>query len=213
MLLHRVLEARDAVEREEPDPEREDVVLVERLLEERVVRAAVDVAVDALVEVDQRALVGAVVDLLELGEQSVDRLAVGRRRPLGREPRRAGLERVPHLREPGQVARRRRPRRTSLAADTPRRGVRERARGAPPAPAFVRGRAAPSAPVRRRASPVAARASRSARGCGSSAWSESERASAASGWWMESAGVVIGDGQPAGAARPPPSGSVTSARR
>ena len=77
MLPDRVLQARDAVEREEPDPEGEDVVLVQRLLEERVVGALVDVAVDALVEVDERALVGRVVHLLELLEQA-------RRSPRGR---------------------------------------------------------------------------------------------------------------------------------
>ena len=55
-----VVEPGDAVEREEPDPQRQRVVLVERRLDERVVRAAVDVAMDALVELDQRPLVARV---------------------------------------------------------------------------------------------------------------------------------------------------------
>ena len=46
-----IVEPGDAVEREEPDPQRQRVVLAQRRLDERVVRAAVDVAVDALVTV------------------------------------------------------------------------------------------------------------------------------------------------------------------
>ena len=53
VLADGVVEPLDAVEREEPDAQREHVVLLERRLEERVVRAAVDVPVDPLVEVDQ----------------------------------------------------------------------------------------------------------------------------------------------------------------
>src|SRR5262249_33877592 len=52
-----LLETRRVVEREVPDPQRVHVVLLQRLLEEGVVRPAIDRAVDALVERDQRALV------------------------------------------------------------------------------------------------------------------------------------------------------------
>ena len=103
MLLDRILESGDAFECKEPDPEGEDVVLVESLLEERVVRAPVHVSVDALVEVDQGALVGLVVDLLELGEELVDHRSVRVRRALRCETRRGRLERVPHLGEAGEV--------------------------------------------------------------------------------------------------------------
>ena len=44
-----VVEPGDAVEREEPDPQRQCVVLVERRLDERVVGTALVVALDALV--------------------------------------------------------------------------------------------------------------------------------------------------------------------
>src|SRR5438270_9486232 len=47
---HGLLQLPSAVEREVPDPEREDVVLLEGRLEERVVGAAVDLPVDPLVE-------------------------------------------------------------------------------------------------------------------------------------------------------------------
>ena len=67
-------------------------------------RAAVDVAVDPLVEVDQRPLVAAVADVVELLEQRRRSRAVGVRRPLGGEPRREALEREPHLRQAREVA-------------------------------------------------------------------------------------------------------------
>ena len=62
----RVLEPRHAIEREEPDAQRQNVVLVQGRRQERIVRAVVDVAVDALVEVDQRPLVRFVAHVLEL---------------------------------------------------------------------------------------------------------------------------------------------------
>ena len=64
-----VVEPGDAVEREEPDAQGEGVVLVQGRLDERVVRAAVDVAVDALVELDQRPLVAGRGDAGQLGEE------------------------------------------------------------------------------------------------------------------------------------------------
>src|ERR671919_710713 len=72
VLTDGILEPGDAVEREEPDPQGQHVVLVERRLEKRVVRTAVDVPVDALVEVDQRPLVGLAVHVVELAEQRRD---------------------------------------------------------------------------------------------------------------------------------------------
>ena len=76
-----VVEPRHAVEREEPDPQRQRVVLVQGRLDERVVGAAVDVAVDPLVELDQRALVAGVGDAGKLGEQRAGDRAVARRSP------------------------------------------------------------------------------------------------------------------------------------
>ena len=87
MLPDRVLEARHPVEREEPDPQREHVVAVERRREERVVRAPVDVPVDPLVDIDQEALVGG-GQPAELVDQRDRLLAVGGGRSLSREPRR-----------------------------------------------------------------------------------------------------------------------------
>ena len=65
MRLDRLLELVRAIERDRPDPEREHVVLLERRLEEVVVRRAVDGAVDPLVEAHQLAAAG-----VELGEQA-----------------------------------------------------------------------------------------------------------------------------------------------
>src|SRR5437867_2509906 len=68
VLAHGGVETGHAIEGQEPDAQCEHVILVQRLLEKRVVGAAVDVPVDALVELDQRALValpGCAADLLE----------------------------------------------------------------------------------------------------------------------------------------------------
>ena len=93
-----VLELLGAVERDHPDPEREDVVLAERLLEQVVVRGRVDRAVDLLVEPHQ---VGAALDpAAERGELVA--LLVGR--TLRREAGRLRLEGEPHLRDPREVA-------------------------------------------------------------------------------------------------------------
>ena len=99
-----VVEPGDAVEGEEPDPQRQGVVLVQRRLDERVVRAAVDVAVDALVELDQRPLVARVGDAGQLGEERARDLAVVGVRALGGEARGEALERDPRLREQREVA-------------------------------------------------------------------------------------------------------------
>ena len=64
MLLDGLLELVRAIERDRPDAQREHVVLLERRLEQVVVRRAVDGAVDPLVEVDQLAAAG-----VELREQ------------------------------------------------------------------------------------------------------------------------------------------------
>ena len=96
--LDRLLEILGAVERDHPDPQREDVVLAERLLEQVVVRGGVDRAVDPLVEAHE---VGAARDLVaERGELVA--LLVGR--ALGGEPGGLGLERGAHLRDAGEVA-------------------------------------------------------------------------------------------------------------
>ena len=112
-----VVEPRDAVEREEPDPQRQDVVLVQRRLDERVVRAAVDVPVDALVELDQRPLVACV------GDGRAARRGA-RARPRGRRrsrARRRGGRRSSRARSAPRTARARSP--TSTGETTmPRRG-------------------------------------------------------------------------------------------
>ena len=61
--------------------------------------AAVDVAVDALVELDQRPLVARVGDAGQLGEQRARDLAVVGVRALGGEARGEALERDPRLGE------------------------------------------------------------------------------------------------------------------
>ena len=99
-----VVEPGDAVEGEEPDAQRQRVVLVQGRLDERVVRAAVDVPVDPLVELDQRPLVAAVGDARQLGEERTGDLAVVRARALGREAGREALEHDPGLGERGEVA-------------------------------------------------------------------------------------------------------------
>src|SRR5262245_10586974 len=104
VLGDRVVEAGDAVEREEPDAQREGVPLVQRRLDERVVRAAVDVAVDPLVELDQPALVARGCNrgqLVEEGARDRPVVVVG---ALGGEPRGEALERAPRLGERGEVA-------------------------------------------------------------------------------------------------------------
>ena len=71
-------------------------------------RAAVDVAVDALVELDQRPLVARVGEAGELGEQRAGDLAVVVVRTLGGEPRSEALERDSRLRQAARGRRRRR---------------------------------------------------------------------------------------------------------
>ena len=99
-----VVEPGDAVEREEPDPQRQGVVLVERRLDERVVGTALDVAMDALVELDQRPLVARVGEAGQLGEEGAGDLAVVGVRTLGGEARSEALERDSRFREEREVA-------------------------------------------------------------------------------------------------------------
>ena len=89
----------DTTEREEPDSKGEDVVRRQRLLEKRVVRAAVERAMDPLVELDQRPLVAGVGDVVERVEQRAQHGAVVVGDALGREARTHRLERRSHLRE------------------------------------------------------------------------------------------------------------------
>ncbi len=86
MLGDRVVEPGDTIESEEPDAQGQRVVLGQRRLEVRVVSAAVDVVVDALVELDQLALVARRGDQGELGEERAGDLDVVGIRPLGGEP-------------------------------------------------------------------------------------------------------------------------------
>ena len=104
MLGDGVVEPGHAVEGEEPDAQGEGVVLVQGRLDEGIVRAAVDVPVDALVELDQGALVVGVVRSREIGEESPRDLEVAAVRALGRKTGREALERDPYLREGGEVA-------------------------------------------------------------------------------------------------------------
>ena len=87
---------------EEPDPQRQHVVLVEGRLEKRVVRAAVDVAMKALIEVDQGSLV-ACRDV-ELGEKCVGLGSLGVGRSLRGESRCVALQRRPYFGESREVA-------------------------------------------------------------------------------------------------------------
>ena len=72
--------------------------------DERVVRAAVDVAVDALVELDQPPLVARGGERRQLLEQRPGNRAVVLVRALCREPGGEALERAPRLGEGGEVA-------------------------------------------------------------------------------------------------------------
>ncbi len=103
MLGDGVVEPGDAVEGEEPDAQRQRVVLAQGRVEVRVVRAAVDVAVDALIELDQRALVVSLGDARQLGEERARDLAVAGVCALGRLARGEALERDPHLGERGEI--------------------------------------------------------------------------------------------------------------
>ena len=77
VLADGAVEALHAVERQEPDAERQHVVLPEGRLEERIVGAAVDVPVDPLVEVDQPPLVQRVRRPRELVEERLGLRTVG----------------------------------------------------------------------------------------------------------------------------------------
>src|SRR5262249_10911682 len=104
MLPDRVVESLDAIEREEPDAQRQHVVLLERPREEGVVGAGIDMPVDSLVELDQRPLVVLGRYALELFEELDTALAILRRRMLGGETCPGGLEGEPHLGQAGQIA-------------------------------------------------------------------------------------------------------------
>ena len=103
VLVHRLLELGDAVEREEPDAQRQDVVLLERAREERAVGAGPDVSVDALVEVDQATVVAA--GLVERLQQRDDGVAIlVRARALPRAgPRTARARAAPPRDRPGRA--------------------------------------------------------------------------------------------------------------
>ena len=103
MFGDRVVELRDAIEREEPDAQAEGVVLVEGRLDERVVGAPVDVAVDPLVEVDECALVVRVARAGKVGEEGASDVAVVGIRTLGGKAGREALEGDAGLREGGEV--------------------------------------------------------------------------------------------------------------
>ena len=103
MLAHRILQPGQPIECEEPDAQGQDVVLVQGRREKRVVRALVDVPVDALVEVDQRPLVRLVAHVVELLQQDCDGCAVGVRRAFGGQASGARLECESYLRESREV--------------------------------------------------------------------------------------------------------------
>src|SRR4051794_14221882 len=95
MRLHRLFELVRPIDGDRPDPEREYVVLLERRLQELVVRGPVDGPVNPLVEVHQLAAAG-----LELVEERAELCAVGFGRPLRREARGLRFEHLAYLREP-----------------------------------------------------------------------------------------------------------------
>ena len=95
VLADGVTQLLDAIEREEPDPQAQQVVLAERGGEERVVRGPVDVPVDALVEIDQAPLIA--VGPVELGQQRLRLRPVGGGAALGGGARGRRLEQPAHL--------------------------------------------------------------------------------------------------------------------
>ena len=111
-----VVEPGDAIEREEPDAEGEGVVLVQGRLDERVVGTAVDVPVDALIELDQRPLVVASRRPASSSRSARATVAILRVRALGGEAGRGALEREASLGERGEVSDVDRRRRRSRAA-------------------------------------------------------------------------------------------------
>ena len=137
MFAHRLVETCDAVECDQPDPESEHVVPVERLLEERIVCAAVDMPVETLIELDQCTLV------VTSGRRETRREAVRSRRDpprcvVRRRARRPRSRRwhAPRRGLPGH--RLRRSTRTCPDARGPRRDSRARAAVAPRAREYGR---------------------------------------------------------------------------
>src|SRR5207247_10396514 len=91
------------IEREVPDAERQDVVLLERRFEERVVGYPVDLSMDPLVQGHQ--LGGVEVDPgVELGEEGLERAAVCVRGALGSKAAGTALQHRPNFREAREVA-------------------------------------------------------------------------------------------------------------
>ena len=80
-------------------------MLVAHVLQEVVVGAAVDVVMDALVELDELAHVRCHRDRIEVGDELVDHLEVLLGTPLRCEARREGLELLAHLRQRREIAR------------------------------------------------------------------------------------------------------------
>ena len=148
------------VEGNHPDAQSQHVVLLERRLEQVVVRGAVDGPVDPLVELDQGlAVVGA------RARRAARRTRRGRPRRPAR--RRGGRPRARARRAPRRCGRarvRRRPTRTCRGADRPRRVAPAPAGATPRAPACARSRAVRSGLARRSTRPGRARVRRSGHG-------------------------------------------------
>src|SRR4030095_11902585 len=104
MLANRILEPSHPIEREKPDAQGQDVVLVQGRCQERVVRALVDVAVAAALEVDARPLVRLVAHVVELFQQDCDAATVGVRCPFGSQASGARLQCQSYLRQTCEVA-------------------------------------------------------------------------------------------------------------
>ena len=182
MLVDGVLESGHAIEREEPDSQREHVVLLERPLQVRVVDAAVDVAVDPLVEIDQRALVVLARRLLELVEQHGTLSAVFGRRPVCCQPRGERLEHEAHFGQTREVADvdagdEDAPPREHLDELFPGERAERFADGVRPTPRrCISSRSSRIDPGAKLSETISSRIRKYA-------WSLSDLASAASGWW------------------------------
>src|SRR6266849_5615417 len=90
------------VEHEEPEAEAQVEVPLERAFEERVARAAIDAAVDLVVELHELALIGQ-LDRAEAGEQLSERSSIRGRAAFGGEPRRVALQHDTHLGDAREV--------------------------------------------------------------------------------------------------------------
>src|ERR1700724_2243691 len=102
VLLDRLSQPHSVIEDEVPEPQAEVEVPLQRVLEKRVSRRAVDVAVDLLVELHELAGVGR-LDSVQPLEEVADDLFLTRTDALSGQPRRVALEDDPDLGDAREV--------------------------------------------------------------------------------------------------------------